>query len=242
MGKLSRTDKANGQRRAKKREPVKPLSSEAKVKLDLLADLVPKLARAFAPICEVVLHENSTFPPTIKAIGNGHVSGRAAGDSMIWSCQIFVDGTDAQNRKTPIFNYPAQLPNGKKLRASLIPIVHDDEVIAYMTVSILVQDIAIAQQALSLLIEPEPSIEAAEESFVSPRDLVTKIIDSHLRKSSRPIAMWDRKQRIELIRELKDRGVFITRGAVDEVASMLGVSRTAVYNYLNDLDQRASTK
>ncbi len=36
------------------------------------------------------------------------------------------------------------------------------------------------------------------------------------------------------IRELKERGVFITRGAVDEVASMLGVSRTAIYNYLNE--------
>ena len=42
------------------------------------------------------------------------------------------------------------------------------------------------------------------------------------------------KERTELVKHLKLRGIFQMQRAVDEVAGMLGISRAAVYNYLSD--------
>jgi D-arginine utilization repressor len=212
----------------KKRSPKGGFSAAAK--LALLRDLVPKIARAIAPVCEAVLHENTSQPPTIGAIGNGHITGRVVGDLMT---QVFIDGEDMRDRSTPLFNYRSILPDGRRIRVSLIPIIHDDKVIAYLGINFLTHDLEIAQQALSVLIQTEPHPESIEEKFLWPHDIIQKSIDEYLQISGRPIAMLGKRERVELIRRLRDRGVFGMRGATDEVASILGVSRTAIYNYLN---------
>jgi predicted transcriptional regulator YheO len=47
-------------------------------------------------------------------------------------------------------------------------------------------------------------------------------------------ALLDKSERIDLLRHLRDRGVFHMRGAADYVASVLRVSRAAIYNYLRE--------
>lgn len=203
----------------------------AEAKLRLLEDLVPKLARAIAPVCEVVLHANTSQPPTIRAIGNGHVTNRTVGDLMT---KTVVDGKDVTDLRTPMFNYLSNTPDGKQARVSLIPILDEDEVIAYIAVNFLVQDFVTAHQALSLLIRAEPHSEAIEETFLTPRDVIERTIDEYLHECGRPVALMVKAERLELVRRLRDRGAFGMRGAVSDVASKLGVSRAAVYNYLNE--------
>lgn len=229
MSRKTAASKAKGG--SKERERTTDITAEAK--LALLEDLVPKLARAIAPICEVALHQNTSRPPTIRAIGNGHVTGRTVGDLMT---QIFIDGVDVRDRTTPLFNYLSKIPDGRQIRVSLIPVMHDERVIGYLAVNFLVQDLAMARQALSVLVQAETHAEAIEEKFLSPHDIIEKIFDEYLHASGRPVALLHKSQRIGLIRRLRDRGVFSMRGSVDEVASMLGVSRTAVYNYLNEVN------
>ena len=203
----------------------------AKEKLSFLADLVPKLSRAIAPICEAVLHQNTSRPPTIRAIGNGYITGRTVGDLMT---QVFIDGEDMRDHSEPLFNYKSTLPDGRRIRVSVIPITHNDKVIAYLGINFLTHDLEMAQQALSLIIQTEPHPEVIEENFLWPRDVVRKSIDEYLQICGRPVAMLRKRERVELVRRLRERGVFGMRGAVDEIASILGVSRTAVYNYLNN--------
>jgi predicted transcriptional regulator YheO len=214
---------------AGRRSRAVPDSTEAK--LSLLDEFVPMLARAIGPLCEVVLHENRSRPPTIRAIGNGHISGRFVGDLMT---KVFVDGKDVSDLKTPLFNYLSRLPDGRQHRVSLIPILDRGKVIAYVAVNFVVQDIVLAQQALSLLVNAEPREEAIEEAFLTPRDVIQKLVDERLHDQGRLAALLDKSERIELLRYLRDRGVFRMRGAVDDVASMLRVSRAAIYNYLRE--------
>jgi len=202
----------------------------AEAKLAFLSELVPLLARAISPLCEVVVHECTSDPPTIRAIANGHVTGRMVGDLMT---KIDVDGTDATNSKSPLLGYPAKTPDGRQLRVSLIPISHQAEVIGYLSFNLLVQDLVVAQQALALLVQGEPRSERIEETFLSPRDVISRIVGEFVRLAGRPVALLDRLGRVDLVQRLRDGGVFGMRGAVDEVASVLGVSRTAVYNYIN---------
>lgn len=49
-------------------------------------------------------------------------------------------------------------------------------------------------------------------------------------------AAWDRAQKQAAVRQLHERGAFLLRGAVDDIAEIMGVSRITIYNYLNAID------
>jgi len=47
---------------------------------------------------------------------------------------------------------------------------------------------------------------------------------------------WDRADKQRVVRMLDERGAFLLRGAVDDIASAMGVSRITIYNYLNAIN------
>jgi len=55
------------------------------------------------------------------------------------------------------------------------------------------------------------------------------------------LADMDRGQKQAAIRQLDQRGAFLLRGAVDDVAGWMGVSRVTLYSYLNALNADASS-
>lgn len=52
-----------------------------------------------------------------------------------------------------------------------------------------------------------------------------------------PVADWDRAAKQAAVRSLSDRGAFLLRGSIDDVAEAMGVSRITIYNYLNALGE-----
>ena len=55
------------------------------------------------------------------------------------------------------------------------------------------------------------------------------------RELDTPAPDWDRRQKQQVVRMLEDQGAFLLRGAVDDIAEIMGVSRITIYNYLNAL-------
>jgi predicted transcriptional regulator YheO len=47
---------------------------------------------------------------------------------------------------------------------------------------------------------------------------------------------WTRADKQRVVRMLDERGAFLLRGAVDDIANAMGVSRITIYNYLNAID------
>jgi hypothetical protein len=47
---------------------------------------------------------------------------------------------------------------------------------------------------------------------------------------------WTRADKQHVVRMLDERGAFLLRGAVDDIANAMGVSRITIYNYLNAID------
>lgn len=52
-----------------------------------------------------------------------------------------------------------------------------------------------------------------------------------------PVDDWDRATKQAAVRSLSDRGAFLLRGSIDDVAEAMGVSRITIYNYLNALGE-----
>lgn len=68
-------------------------------------------------------------------------------------------------------------------------------------------------------------------------------LDDIVRMAEREIgtapSQWDRAEKQRVVRMLHDRGAFLLRGAVDDIAEIMGVSRITIYNYLNALEHDA---
>ena len=61
------------------------------------------------------------------------------------------------------------------------------------------------------------------------------LIESVERELGAKLALLSRAEKQRSIRLLDERGAFILRRAVEDVADAMGVSRITVYNYLNSL-------
>lgn len=74
-----------------------------------------------------------------------------------------------------------------------------------------------------------------------PIPSIRDAVDDILRMAEREIGAlapdWDRAQKQMAVRMLDQRGAFLLRGAVDEIAQVMGVSRITIYNYLNALER-----
>ena len=64
---------------------------------------------------------------------------------------------------------------------------------------------------------------------------MNRLIDSVERELGGKLALLSRADKQRAIRLLDERGAFILRRAVEDVADAMGVSRITVYNYLNSL-------
>jgi uncharacterized protein YqgV (UPF0045/DUF77 family) len=66
-------------------------------------------------------------------------------------------------------------------------------------------------------------------------------LDDILRMAERAIgtaaADWNRSEKQQVVRMLEERGAFLLRGAVDDIAKIMGVSRITIYNYLNAIEK-----
>lgn len=49
------------------------------------------------------------------------------------------------------------------------------------------------------------------------------------------MARLRREEKLELIRFMDQRGIFLLKGAVDHVGSRMGISRVTVYSYIDEV-------
>jgi len=61
---------------------------------------------------------------------------------------------------------------------------------------------------------------------------------ANLEQEHGPLDQWDRTTKQAAVRQLSKRGAFLLRGAIDDVATAMGVSRITIYNYLNALEDQ----
>lgn len=101
---------------------------------------------------------------------------------------------------------------------------------------------AIAEMVRAAMTQGASSIQlrvastAEEIPIPSIRDALDDILRMAEREIGAPAAEWDRAQKQRVVRMLDERGAFLLRGAVDDIAQIMGVSRITIYNYLNALE------
>lgn len=66
-------------------------------------------------------------------------------------------------------------------------------------------------------------------------------LSSMIRAAERDIGtssdQWSRAEKQQVVRMMDEQGAFLLRGAVDDIARIMGVSRITIYNYLNAIER-----
>lgn len=189
------------------------------------------LARAIGPNCEVVVHDLRHPEKSLIHVA-GNVTNRSIGAPVtnIVLQSIRKYGDDAPD----LFNYRTQSPNGRVLRSSTLFIRSSGRIVGALCVNLDMTPFEDARAALEETLSYESS--DGEERFDNS---VSEVLDDQL------AAVLDRRRvrrhdmtpadRLRVVAALEERGVFLIRGGVEEVASRLHVSKFTVYGYLKQV-------
>ncbi|MER7767324.1 PAS domain-containing protein [Kitasatospora sp. NPDC096140] len=199
--------------------------------------------RTFAPACravalllgpyaEVVLHDIAT--DRVLAIWNP-MTPRAPGDPSMLGELDEVDPT-APDVYGP---YEKALPDGRRLSA-VSAVLRDDagQPSAVLCVNL---DRGPLEQAAALLAGfAAPSAPRPEPLFERDwTERMNDVIAGHARARGRPLERFTREDRLAVLRELDQAGVFAVRRAVPVVATALRISRSTAYSLLAELKHPA---
>ncbi|ERT62412.1 helix-turn-helix transcriptional regulator [Megasphaera vaginalis (ex Srinivasan et al. 2021)] len=211
--------------------------------------LVAFLGEVLGDQCEVVLHDMRNLEHSVIAIANGQVSGREVGcpatDFVLKLLQLGKD-----KRAEYITNYFGKNKDGQILRSSSY-FIHDDagKVLGVLCINYNLQEYLRVRDALdnAFLLKRDKQSKMVIHS-ASENNLLTVIsenlsqtadetIDSIISKELMQYAVdpkrFSQKERLAVVKNLYDNGLFLLKGGIGALARRLGVSEPTVYRYIN---------
>jgi hypothetical protein len=111
----------------------------------------------------------------------------------------------------------------------------DPDTIAEAVAEMIRESMAAGATSLRIHVGPD-----AKGLSVGPlHDALKSMIRAAERDIGAKVDEWTRADKQQVVRQLEDQGAFLLRGAVDDMARIMGVSRITIYNYLNAIDRSA---
>ncbi|WP_026894673.1 helix-turn-helix transcriptional regulator [Clostridiisalibacter paucivorans] len=215
--------------------------------------LVEFLGKTLGPDYEIALHDIKDPTNSIVAIANSHVSGRTIGAPMtnlglnVMSDKSYLD-TDYR------LNYNGISKEQRILRCSTLFIKDENnELVGMLCINF--DDkryVDISNQILKLC-HPDKLIEQnsrhssinsllqdAETFSDSIVETTASVLNKVLNENNIPIDRLTQEERLKIVDILNQKGIFMLKGAVSEVAKQLHCSEPSIYRYLNKLNKDKS--
>ena len=208
-----------------------------------LRPVMKAIALTVGPRCEVVLHRicpGDELGSSIVAIENGHVTGRSIGGP---TTNLGLEALATGNPDPDRFNYRTRTNDGRQLRSSSVYFRGPDgTLIGALCVNLDVSPYLNAHDALAELIGPLPPDDGDEvpETFGSEiGEVLDALIQQSVDRSGVALGLMTREQKVEVIRDLDERGAFLVKRAIDRIARALLISRVTAYAYLQEARARS---
>ena len=209
------------------------------------------IARTF-PNAEVVLHDLSKPQHSVVYVANNSVTGRKVGQTFH---HLIEKAVFAGNPADGVVDNYFFKKEGKQIRSSSLLIRNEaGELIGALCINI---DVTAAQQIIDLasgLLQGRakgeksksdlsdsactlPAVSAnfeALEKEQSVQHFVNNMVDSMINELNAD-GKKTKEDRLELIRFMDERGVFLVKGSMEYVAGKLGLSKVTLYGYLDKI-------
>lgn len=209
------------------------------------------LARMQGPSTEIVLHDLTNLAHSVVYVVNGDITDRKVGQGVRHLVPEMLTSHEGKPIGPRWFRYRTKL-----IRATT-ELIYDKagEIIGALCVN---EDVTGEERLfLSLegrlpgltmtdlkadgdtagLIKPETSVKDAELSGKpdSVRKTVFRLISETAAQKAYAEAKTNRDVRRRLVRDLKERDVFLLKGSIEELARLLGLSKVTIYSDLDAL-------
>jgi predicted transcriptional regulator YheO len=199
--------------------------------------VVDSLALTLGPHYEFVIHDFADPAHSLIHIA-GNITKRGVGAPL--TGRLLKAYREHGDNVQDILNVQLKGPDGRPIRSSSIFIRNaNGKVIGSLGVNIDLSDYQAAKRLIDNLclgvktMETEALQPTSDAQFPNTyAEAIDEILNETVQSHSR---FLDKDQRMELVRELDNKGVFLMKGAVEEVASRLGVSKFSIYKYLKEL-------
>jgi predicted transcriptional regulator YheO len=199
--------------------------------------LVDFLADIAGPNSEVVLHDLSDEESSLVAIRNG-LSGRDVG-APITDFARHVVRHGRHEGKNFITNYLGKVGNsGKFLKSSTFFIRDDDgEIIGLLGINTDLSAFSEIYRLLGKFLEIDENIndeiiQPDKNGQLSIRETVLSVMEQVLGGYGVDPARMTADEKKEVVEALNEKGIFLLKGVISDVASRLDVSEQTIYRYL----------
>lgn len=190
---------------------------------------------------EIVLHDFQKDGHSIAYLANGHISGRSLDNPMTdRTFEFIADRTFHENDY--IVSNKGVTSKGKVIRSSTLFIKDSNNQLTGMLCINFdgSKYVNLAKKILQLTHMENASIESEylhtldfKESIPDSISEVTEnIVDNTLDFADIPVDRLTQEEKMRIVKQLNDKGVFMLKGAVSEVAEKLKVSEATLYRYI----------
>lgn len=202
--------------------------------------LVDAIAESFGKNCEVVLHDLSKPDHSIIKIANGHVTGREVGGPV-------TDLVLSMMRKNKLRNnclvgYRANTKKGKELKSTTVFIRNGKgKILGALCINIDMTPYLFMKNVLEGLCSTSPlkfgeGGQEFPEKFESSIDaLIDELVEQSMKNIGKPVGTMGREDKLQVVRSLKEKGLFLIKGSAKRVAQELTVSLATIYKYLEEI-------
>jgi predicted transcriptional regulator YheO len=199
------------------------------------------IAQTFGKHCEVIIHDFSNPQNSVIYTCNNTVTNRQVGESFteyfikeVLLSRKFHDDCSA--------NYMMKGKDGQIIKSSTALIRNNEgKVLGAMCVNIDISCIATVMNQFSDMFGVEDTYTNTDnEVEVVPhiKEIVDDIIDKTI--GDQDVNNMSREKRIELIKFMNSKGIFLIKGSTDKVADRMNISRVTVYGYLDEIKKEKS--
>ncbi|WP_278941129.1 transcriptional regulator [Anaerotruncus colihominis] len=205
----------------------------------ILAQYIPlahMIAQTIGDDCEVVLHDLENPQQSVVYIVNNRVTGRQVGQSFDHLVPQVILSKKLDH--DIVTNYYFHTADGRLIKSSTA-LLKDfgGKVVGALCINIdttkISQQIEWLQSLMPGTEENAAPAEVSQEELTHVSEIVTDLIDKII--GNKDMARLRREEKLEMIRFMDQRGIFLLKGAVDQVGSRMGISRVTVYSYIDEV-------
>ena len=216
-----------------------PLSDTDRMILKQYSLMAKTVASLFGPSCEAVVHslEMDIEESAIEVI-NGYITGRSIGAPMT-NLALDIVYESRETDKDLFGPYYSMSENGKPLR-SVTQIIRgeNDRMIGLICFNL---DLSVSLYDLMTAYSLRVDALRPAKREVYPRsiqELISHMFQDALEKANVNFPNPSVDRNLFIIEILMERGIFNFKGAADIIAKELGVSRSSIYNYLRNIEEK----
>jgi len=227
--------------------------------MDEYIKVVEFLGQVLGENCEVVLQDVRKGKNCIIAIANGNISGRKIG-SPLTDFGREVVAESSWKEKDYYNNYTGLTKDNKPLRSSTFFIKENNKLVGMLCINIDESKyLALSEMLLRLGgVQNHPSDGTAGTASLPPEsgagsglevfyedtnDVVDSVIGEFCSMfDTKTASRLTQSEKIEIVKKLNEKRVFMIKGAVSQVAGKLGISVASLYRYLSIISREKSSE